>query len=140
MEYNIKKPSNKLLALTDLDSNTWVSEVKGIRGRKQPLTAALCGLRFLLSAFPISAFQATRPRPRRRNPDPGAHPQRPGQPSLRPYPGGDRAHVANRAAPHAHLTVRNSERLSPGKQDTTVTEMNGVALLQNSGTDTRPYG
>jgi len=40
VEYGIEKPSNKLLALTDLDSETWVSEVKRIRGKKQPLTAA----------------------------------------------------------------------------------------------------
>jgi hypothetical protein len=40
VEYGIEKPSNKLLALTDLDSNTWVSEVKRIRGRKQPLSSA----------------------------------------------------------------------------------------------------
>ena len=32
VEYGIEKPSNKLLALTELDSNTWVSEVKRIRG------------------------------------------------------------------------------------------------------------
>ena len=38
--YGIEKPSNKLLALTDLDSNTWVSEVKRIRGKKQPLSSA----------------------------------------------------------------------------------------------------
>ena len=40
VEYGIEKPSNKLLALAELDSNTWVSEVKRIRGKKQPLTAA----------------------------------------------------------------------------------------------------
>jgi len=40
MEYGIEKPSNKLLALTDLDSNTWVNEVKRIRGKKQPLSSA----------------------------------------------------------------------------------------------------
>jgi hypothetical protein len=40
MEYAIEKPSNKLLAATDLDSDTWVSEVKRIRGKKLPLTAA----------------------------------------------------------------------------------------------------
>ena len=40
VEYGIEKPSNKLLALTDLDSNTWVSEVKRIRGKKQPLSSA----------------------------------------------------------------------------------------------------
>ena len=46
MEYAIEKPSNKLLAATDLDSDTWVGEVKRIRGKKQPLTAAgLHGLR-----------------------------------------------------------------------------------------------
>jgi len=40
MEYAIEKPSNKLLAATDIDSDTWVSEVKRIRGKKLPLTAA----------------------------------------------------------------------------------------------------
>ncbi len=40
VEYGIEKPSNKLLALTELDSDTWVSEVKRIRGKKQPLKAA----------------------------------------------------------------------------------------------------
>jgi len=40
VEYGIEKPSNKLLPLTDLDSNTWVSEVKRIRGKKQPLSSA----------------------------------------------------------------------------------------------------
>ena len=40
MEYGIGKPSNKLLALTELDSNTWVSEVKRIRGKKQALSSA----------------------------------------------------------------------------------------------------
>jgi hypothetical protein len=40
VEYAIEKPSNKLLAVTDLDSDTWVGEVKRIRGKKQPLTVA----------------------------------------------------------------------------------------------------
>ncbi len=40
MEYGIEKPSNKLLTLAELDSNTWVSEVKRIRGKKQPLPSA----------------------------------------------------------------------------------------------------
>ena len=40
VEYAIEKPSNKLLAATDLDSDTWVAEVKRIRGKKLPLTAA----------------------------------------------------------------------------------------------------
>ena len=106
MEYGIEKPSNKLVALTELDSNTWVSEVKRIRGKKQPLTAAPSALGFLLSAFPVSAFQLGFPRPRRRNVETGAHPQRPGQPSLRPDPGGDCPNVANRPAPHAHPPLR----------------------------------
>jgi hypothetical protein len=40
VEYAIEKPSNKLLAATELDSDTWVGEVKRIRGKKLPLTAA----------------------------------------------------------------------------------------------------
>jgi hypothetical protein len=40
VEFVIEKPSNKLLALADLDSNTWVSEVKRIRGKNQPLSSA----------------------------------------------------------------------------------------------------
>ena len=38
--------SNKLLAMTELDSDTWVGEVKRIRGKKQPLTSGgIHGLR-----------------------------------------------------------------------------------------------
>jgi hypothetical protein len=40
VEYAIEKPSNKPLATTDLDSDTWVGEVKRIRGKKLRLTAA----------------------------------------------------------------------------------------------------
>jgi hypothetical protein len=40
VEYAIEKPSNKLLTATDLDSDTWVAEVKRIRGKKQPLSSA----------------------------------------------------------------------------------------------------
>ena len=40
MEFAIEKPSNKLLAATELDSDTWVGEVKRIRDKKLPLTAA----------------------------------------------------------------------------------------------------
>ena len=40
VEYDIEKPGNKLPALTELDANTWVSEVKRIRGKKQPLSSA----------------------------------------------------------------------------------------------------
>jgi hypothetical protein len=46
-----------LLALAELDSTTWVSEVKRIRGKKQPLLAAPLALRFLLSAFPFQLFR-----------------------------------------------------------------------------------
>ncbi|HWQ93401.1 MAG TPA: N-6 DNA methylase, partial [Clostridia bacterium] len=40
VEYSIEKPSNKLQALADLDSDTLIGEVKRIRGKKHPLTAA----------------------------------------------------------------------------------------------------
>jgi hypothetical protein len=40
VEYEIEKPSTKLLSVTDLDSDTWVSEVKRIRGKKHPLSSA----------------------------------------------------------------------------------------------------
>lgn len=40
VEYAIEKPGNKLQAVTELDSDAWVGEVKRIRGHKQPLTAA----------------------------------------------------------------------------------------------------
>jgi hypothetical protein len=34
VEYATEKPSNKLLAVTELGSDTWVGEVKRIRGKK----------------------------------------------------------------------------------------------------------
>jgi hypothetical protein len=40
VEYAIEKPSNELLAVAELDSDTRVSEVKRIQGKKRPLTAA----------------------------------------------------------------------------------------------------
>lgn len=40
VEYAIEKPGNKLQAAVELDSDTLVSEVKRIRGKKLPLTAA----------------------------------------------------------------------------------------------------
>ena len=40
VEYAIEKPSNKLQNLTDLDSDGFIAEVKHIRGKKLPLTAA----------------------------------------------------------------------------------------------------
>jgi hypothetical protein len=49
LEFGIAKAGNKLLALTELDSNTWVSEVKRIRGKKQPLSSA--GLHALRDEF-----------------------------------------------------------------------------------------
>ena len=40
MKYGIAKPNTELLVPAELDSNTWVSEVKRIRGKKQPLSSA----------------------------------------------------------------------------------------------------
>jgi hypothetical protein len=40
VEYGTEEPSYELLALAELDSNTWVSEVKRIRGKKQPPSSA----------------------------------------------------------------------------------------------------
>jgi hypothetical protein len=40
VEYGIEKPSNKLFAASELDIDTWIGEVKRIRGKKLPLTAA----------------------------------------------------------------------------------------------------
>ena len=58
MEYGLAKPSNKLLALTDPDSEAWVSEVKRIRGKKQPLSSA--GLHALRDEYTRTI--GTRPR------------------------------------------------------------------------------
>jgi hypothetical protein len=86
VEYGIEKPSNKLLALTELDSNTWVSEVKRIRGKKQPLSSA--GLHALRDEY-TRTLEPTRALAAETWTDPGAHPQRPRQPGLRPNPDGD---------------------------------------------------
>jgi hypothetical protein len=79
------------------------------------------------------------PRPRRRNPRTGAHPQRPRQLSPRPEPGRDRPDVANRPTPHAHRAARNFERLCSGKQEnlrTTSDATKGkMTRVQHSGTD-----
>ena len=40
VDYEIEKPSNELLGVAELDSDTWVGEVKRIRGKKLPLIAA----------------------------------------------------------------------------------------------------
>jgi hypothetical protein len=61
VEYAIEAPSNKLLAAAELDSDTWVAEVKRIRGKKLPLTAAgLQGLRaeYTRSIEPAHALAA----------------------------------------------------------------------------------
>ena len=52
VEYAIEKPSTKLLTIAELDSDTWVGEVKRIRGKMLPLTAALSALGFPLSHPP----------------------------------------------------------------------------------------
>ncbi len=54
----------------------------------------------------LDAAEQTAIAKRRRSPDRGAHPQRPRQPGLRPDPGRDCPHVANRPAPHAHPATR----------------------------------
>jgi len=41
VEYGIEKPSNKFLARADLDSNTWLSEIKRIRGKKHRVASAI---------------------------------------------------------------------------------------------------
>jgi hypothetical protein len=61
VEYAIEKPGNKLQAVAELDSDTLVTEVKRLRGRKQPLTAA--GLQALRDEYtrtiePARAFAA----------------------------------------------------------------------------------
>ena len=83
VEYDIVKPSNKLLALTDLDSNTWVSEVKHIRGKKQPLSSA--GLHALRDEHTQCGVRSEecRVRLRRRSPSCGK-PPRPGCQSRHP--------------------------------------------------------
>ena len=40
LEYEIATSNNKVLAVTELDSDIWVGEVKRVRDKKQPLTAA----------------------------------------------------------------------------------------------------
>jgi hypothetical protein len=59
----------------------WETSAQGTGSWRGQETAVPSALRFPLSAFPVSAFQHVRPRPRRQNPDPGAHPQRPRQPA-----------------------------------------------------------
>jgi hypothetical protein len=65
---------------------SWQRRIKPVRERKYP-------------------HHRTRLRPRRRNPDPGAHAQRPRQPSQRPHHGSDCPDVANRPAPPAGATA-----------------------------------
>ena len=56
VEYGIEKPSNRLLAATDLDSDTWAGEMKRIRGKKLTLTAA--GVHALRDEFTRTIAQA----------------------------------------------------------------------------------
>jgi hypothetical protein len=61
VECAIEKPSNKLLAVTELESDTWMAEVKRIRGKKPPLAAAgVQGLReeYTRSIEPARALAA----------------------------------------------------------------------------------
>ena len=68
VEYAIEKPGNKLQALTDLDSDGFVAEVKRIRGKKLPLTAAPAS-----PAHGIHPHHRTRAHRRRRSAELGAH-------------------------------------------------------------------
>ena len=56
-----------------------------------------------------------RPRPRRRNLDPGAHPQRPRQPGLCPVPRRDCPDLASRHTPRGHPTAGNMTKALPGR-------------------------
>jgi hypothetical protein len=95
MEYGIAKFSNKLLGLAELDSNTWFSEVKRIRGKKQPLSSA--GLHALRDEYTRTIKgEGRRKNAECRNPD-------------RNRPG-----VVNRLAPHAHPATRKRD-LKTGK-------------------------
>ncbi|MDI1315519.1 N-6 DNA methylase [Prosthecobacter sp.] len=61
VEYAIEKPSQKLAALTELDSDAFIAEVKKLRGKSQPLTAAsLAALRaeYLRSIDPARTLAA----------------------------------------------------------------------------------
>ena len=49
VEYDIAKPSNKLLTRSELNSDTWVSEVKRLRGKKHLLSSD--GLQALRDEF-----------------------------------------------------------------------------------------
>ena len=102
-----------------------VRRLERVEGKKQPLTAAFSGLRILANSLltlvllrssyvagRIHPHPRARSRPRRRNLDPGAHPQRPGQPSLWPHPSGNRSNVANRPAPHAHPAAQRHWNLN----------------------------
>ena len=63
VECGIEKPSDKLFALTELDSNTWVSEVTRIRGKHRPLSpAGLYALRdeYVRTLEPAHALAAER--------------------------------------------------------------------------------
>ncbi len=100
VEYGIEKPSNKLLALTELDSNTWVSEVKRIRGKKLPLTAA--GLHALRDEYTRTIEPARALAAETLNLERTLSDLVNVKPGLRPDPGGDCPDVANRPAPHAH--------------------------------------
>ena len=58
VESAVEKPSNKLLAVAELDYNTWAGELKRLRGKNLLQTVLPSTLRFLLSTFRISALAA----------------------------------------------------------------------------------
>ena len=88
-----------LFAATKLDSDTWVGEVKHIRGKKLPLTAAgVHGLRdeYTRTIEPARALAAETMKLE------PTYPQRPRQPGLRPNPGRNCPAVADCPTPYAH--------------------------------------
>ena len=70
--FEIKNRSNRLLAVAELDSDTWVAEGKRIRGKKLPLTAA--GVYGLWDEYTRTA--------RQRDPDVGEHREKLGKTCL----------------------------------------------------------
>ncbi|HEY5911182.1 MAG TPA: hypothetical protein VJA21_11325 [Verrucomicrobiae bacterium] len=57
VEYTIGKLSSKLRAVTELDCATWVIEVKPIRGKKLPLTAAGPEARKAITRYEVTGLE-----------------------------------------------------------------------------------
>lgn len=93
VEHEVDKPTLKLQALLDLDSDAFVAEVKKVRGKQKPLSAAaLKSLRdeHVATIEPARALAAE-----------ALTLERPGQRRLPPDARRDRPPLANRPTPHA---------------------------------------